>query len=90
MLKLTRLNKKTIAINPDHVVSVDVAPDTTLRLLTGDKTIIRESLDELIEAYIALRQRIHGGPSEGCPVCRKDGSVVGVAHEKTVNAEEAG
>ena len=88
MLKLTRLNKKTIAINPDHVVSVDVAPDTTLRLLTGDKIIVRETLDELIEVYVALRRRIHLGPAEGCPVCRKDGVVLGVTQAETVLAEE--
>jgi flagellar protein FlbD len=77
VLKLTRLNNQTIAINPDHVVSVDVAPDTTIRLLTGDKIIVRESLDEFIERYVELRRMIHNVPPGSCPLGRKDGGDMG-------------
>jgi len=77
VLKLTRLNNQTIAINPDHVVSVDVAPDTTIRLLTGDKLIVRETLDELIACYVELRRKIHSVPVGSCPLGNKDGADMG-------------
>ncbi|MEO8876155.1 MAG: flagellar FlbD family protein [Polyangiaceae bacterium] len=58
MLKLTRLNNNTVAINPDHIGWVDATPDTTLFLLNGEKIIVRESLDELIDAVIAYRRLV--------------------------------
>ena len=79
VLKLTRLNNQTIAINPDHVVLVDVAPDTTIRLLTGDKLIVRESLDELIALYVELRRKIHETPAGTCPLGAREGRDMGFA-----------
>lgn len=73
MLKLTRLNQQVVAINPDHIVYIDVAPDTTLRLLNGDKLIVRESLDELIDRYVEFRRRIHTLGPGVCPLGRSEG-----------------
>jgi flagellar protein FlbD len=58
MLKLTRLDNHTIAINPDHVAWVEATPDTTLCLLGDRKIIVRESVDEVIERFVAARARI--------------------------------
>lgn len=60
MLKLTRLNRSVVAINPDHVSFVDVSPDTTICLVGGEKIIVRESLDELIDLVVAFRARVRG------------------------------
>ena len=73
MLKLTRLNPQTVAINPDHIVVVDVSPDTTLRMLSGETIIVRESLDEVIDIYVELRRRIHTLGPGVCPLGRSDG-----------------
>lgn len=58
MLKLTRLNHQVVAINPDHIGWADASPDTTLTLLGGDRILVRESLDELIEKVIEFRRRV--------------------------------
>jgi flagellar protein FlbD len=58
MLKLTRLNNNIVAINPDHIGWVDATPDTTLFLLNGEKIIVRETLDELIDAVLAYRRAV--------------------------------
>jgi flagellar protein FlbD len=58
MLKLTRLNNNTVAINPDHIGWVDATPDTTLFLLNGEKIIVRETLDELIDAVLVYRRAV--------------------------------
>lgn len=73
MLKLTRLNRQTIAINPDHIVVVDVSPDTTLRMLSGETILVRETLDEVIDGYVALRRRIHALGPGVCPLGRSEG-----------------
>jgi flagellar protein FlbD len=65
MLKLTRLNNHTVAINPDHISWADTTPDTTLALIGGEKIIVRETLDDLIRLVIEFRQAIRSNPFEG-------------------------
>jgi flagellar protein FlbD len=74
MIKLTRLNHQVVAVNPDHISWIDVSPDTTLFLLSGEKILVLESLDELIDEVIAFRRRVRAdapmsdiGPVEGDP-----------------------
>jgi flagellar protein FlbD len=65
MLKLTRLNNHTVAINPDHIGWADATPDTTLALIGGEKIIVRESLDELIALVIEFRRLIRASAGTG-------------------------
>ena len=58
MIKLTRLNHHIVAINPDNILWADASPDTTLCLAGGDKLIVRESLDELIEKVAAYQSNV--------------------------------
>ncbi len=60
MITLTRLNGATLAVNPDLISVIDVTPDTTLLLTNGDRIIVRESLDEVIERVVHYRQRVSG------------------------------
>lgn len=76
MLKLTRLNNQIVVVNPDLVYAVDATPDTTLRLVGGERILVRESLDELITKVVEFRQRVQrGAPAATEP---GTGSVVGV------------
>jgi len=61
MLKLTRLNNQVVAINPDHIGWAEATPDTTLFLIAGERIIVRESLDELIERIVEFRRLIRIG-----------------------------
>lgn len=63
MLKLTRLNRAPVAVNPDHISWIDMVPDTTICLIGGDKLIVRETVDELIEQLIAYRRLIRATPA---------------------------
>lgn len=58
MIKLTKLNQQVVAINPDSVLWAEASPDTTLCMSGGEKVLVRESLDELIEKVIEFRRRI--------------------------------
>lgn len=62
MLKLTRLNRSLVAVNPDQILWVEASPDTTLCLVNGDKLIVRESVDEVLQEFVDLKRRIHDGP----------------------------
>ena len=62
MLKLTRLDHRTVAINPDHIAWVEATPDTTLCLLGDRKIIVRETLDEVVDRFVAARARVGCSP----------------------------
>lgn len=62
MIKLTRLNRHTVALNPDLVVWLDALPDTTLSLVSGEKVIVRETVDEVIARIVAFRRASFYGP----------------------------
>ncbi|HRE88663.1 MAG TPA: flagellar FlbD family protein [Myxococcota bacterium] len=56
MIRLTRLNQQSVAVNPDNILWADANPDTTLCFVGGDKLMVRESIDELM-ARITRYQR---------------------------------
>jgi flagellar protein FlbD len=76
VIKLTRLNNHVVAINPDHIGWADATPDTTLFMISGEKIIVRETVDELIDQIVDFRRRVRMseprgerlGPIEGDPL----------------------
>jgi flagellar protein FlbD len=79
MLKLTRLNNHVVAINPDHIGWADNNPDTTLFMISGEKIIVRESLDELIARVIEFRRSIRIGETSLEPFNARIGDPPGVS-----------
>ncbi|MBL9028135.1 MAG: flagellar FlbD family protein [Myxococcales bacterium] len=69
MIKLTRLNQQIVAINPENILWADASPDTTLCMTGGEKVLVRESLDELLDRVIAYQRLIRrdpDAPRAGC------------------------
>ncbi len=58
MIKLTRLNHAIIALNPDVILWAETSPDTTLSLVGGERVLVRETLDEVIDRVVEYRRRI--------------------------------
>ena len=58
MIKLTRLDRQQIAINCDLIVWLEACPDTTVRMLAGESILVRESVDEVIQAMVAFRSLV--------------------------------
>jgi flagellar protein FlbD len=61
MIKLTRLNNQPLVVNSDLIKSVENAPDTVLTLVTGEKIIVRETNEQILELVIAFRRAILSG-----------------------------
>jgi flagellar protein FlbD len=61
MITLTRLNGQIIAVNPDLITWIEKTPDATISLLTGDRLVVRESLEDVIERVLAFRRSIRAG-----------------------------
>lgn len=58
MIQLTRLNGKPVVINSDLIKYAEAAPDTMLTLIHGEKILVREECDEVIDKVTAYRARL--------------------------------
>jgi flagellar protein FlbD len=58
MIELTRLNGEHMVVNSDLIRYAEASPDTVITLVTGDKIVVTESTDELIERVVAFRSRL--------------------------------
>lgn len=61
MITLTRINKSSLAINADLIKFVESAPDTVITLSTGEKVVVTESLEQIIDLIIQFRRQIVSG-----------------------------
>ena len=62
MIQLTRLNNQLLMVNSDLIKFVEKAPDTVLTLINGEKVIVLESADVVLQKIVAFRQNIISGP----------------------------
>lgn len=58
MIEVTRLNGSIYFINADMILTIEATPDTVVTLTNGEKLMIKESPQELIDRYITLKRRI--------------------------------
>jgi flagellar protein FlbD len=58
MIKLTRLNHVPLIVNADLIEHVEVTADTVVALTTGQKFMVLESAEEVVEKVIQYRKAI--------------------------------
>jgi flagellar protein FlbD len=68
MIQLTRLNHVPLIVNSDLIEHVEVTPDTVVALTTGQKFLVLESAEDVVERVIQFRRAILAA---GCPL-KKD------------------
>jgi flagellar protein FlbD len=59
MIHLTRLNGQPLVVNADLIKFIENAPDTVITLLTGEKLVVRESVDELLKRIGEFHERFY-------------------------------
>jgi flagellar protein FlbD len=47
-------------VNCDLIESVESTPDTVVTLTSGNKLLVRDSMDEIRERVIAFKRQIYG------------------------------
>ena len=60
MIALRRLNNEPVMVNPDLIEFLEATPDTVVTLTSGNKLLVRDSMDEVREKIIEFKRRIHG------------------------------
>jgi flagellar protein FlbD len=58
MIHLTRLNHVPLIVNADLIEHVEVTPDTVVALTNGQKFMVLESAEEVVDKVIQYRQAL--------------------------------
>jgi len=58
MIQLTRLNNSSLIVNSDMVKFIEQSPDTVITLLNGEKIIVRENADQVLERIVQFRRAV--------------------------------
>ena len=58
MIKLTRLSRELLVLNPDLIEYMEATPDTVIRLTTGQKLRVSETADQVIARIVEFRRAV--------------------------------
>lgn len=61
MIKVTRLNNVPLILNSDLIEHVDATPDTVVTLVSGQKYMVQESPEEIVDRVTAFRRSLLRG-----------------------------
>jgi len=61
MIQLTRLNNQPLTVNSDLIKFIEKAPDTVLTLVSGEKVVVLESSEQVLEKVVEFRRTILSG-----------------------------
>ena len=62
MIKLTRLDGEQFVLNADLIRYVERRPDTFITLTSGERIVVAESMDEVVERAVRYQQQKHCFP----------------------------
>jgi len=58
MIRLTRLNNKPLVVNSELIKFIENAPDTVITLVSGEKIVVLETAEEVMNRIVAYRRRL--------------------------------
>jgi flagellar protein FlbD len=64
MIYVTRLNHTPVVLNSDLIEQIEMTPDTVISLTTGQKIMVLESSEEVMDRVIQFRRSIAAGPQQ--------------------------
>ncbi|MDA8744560.1 flagellar FlbD family protein [Rubripirellula amarantea] len=62
MIKLTRLDGEPFVLNAELIRYVEKRPDTFITLTSGDRIVVAETMDDVIERAVQYQQHKHFMP----------------------------
>ena len=58
MIRITRLNRTPLILNSDLIEHIEMRPDTVIALTSGQKYMVLETTEEIIERVVSFRQSL--------------------------------
>jgi flagellar protein FlbD len=65
VIPLTRLNHIPVMLNSDLIETIEATPDTVIRLTNGQKMVVRENAEEILEKVKSYRNAVTRGVDPG-------------------------
>ncbi len=62
MIRLTRINQRQLVLNSDLIEQIEATPDTVITMTNGQKLVVADSAEAVIEKIIAFRRSIQQVP----------------------------
>ncbi len=59
MIAVTKLNGKRFVVNAEMIRYIESTPDTMITLSTGDKVIVQESIDAIVQLTIEYKRQLN-------------------------------
>ncbi len=59
MIKLTKLNGSPIMLNAELIETIEGSPDTVIALATGNRIIVKDTVDEVVAKVIEYRKKVN-------------------------------
>jgi flagellar protein FlbD len=60
MIHVTRLNHSSLVLNSDLIEQIESTPDTVISLTNGERIMVLETPDEIVNRVVGFRQTIMG------------------------------
>ena len=67
MIPITRLNGKKFVVNASQIRFVESTPDTMITLNSGDKVMVKETIDEVVALVVQYERQIRVFDPENAP-----------------------
>jgi flagellar protein FlbD len=78
MIKLTRLDGEPFVLNAELIRYIERRPDTFITLTSGDRIVVVETMDQVIDRAVEYQQRKHFIPMPPASVFGRDHAPVDV------------
>jgi flagellar protein FlbD len=59
MITVSRLNSKKFILNCELIKYIEAIPDTLITLTSGEKLMVKETVEEVIEETMNYRKRLY-------------------------------
>ena len=57
MIEVHRLNGELFLLNSDMIKTIDVTPDTVVRLISGHRYVVKEHFRDVMKAVVEFRRQ---------------------------------
>lgn len=76
MIAVTRLDGTPMVVNSDQIAWIEYSPDTVISLMNGEKLIVRESPETIVDRVKAFRRDVFArrAPRSAVGVAGREGS----------------
>lgn len=62
MIRLTRLNGRQFLVNAELIKFLEETPDTVVTLINGERFLVEENADEIVDRVIEFGKRVRAFP----------------------------